>query len=269
MAPRRESRRELMLEVTDLRKVYGSGPDATEAVRGVTFTVEDGEFVCLVGPSGCGKTTLLKCMSGLMLPSGGEVRLAGTRVTQPPREMALVFQDYSRSLLPWMNVLTNVTFPLAHRGVGKKERTDVGLDALAAVGLTGFAHRHPWQLSGGMQQRVAIARAVAYRPQVMLLDEPFASVDAQTRADLEDLIRRVHHDYGVTILFVTHDVDEAVYLANRVVVLSPRPSVVEEILPVPLPDARDQVETKALPEFAQLRSHLFSLVKRRDGAPAA
>ena len=258
-----------MLDVTRLNKVYGSGGEATEAVREVTFTVEEGEFVCMLGPSGCGKTTLLKCISGLMPPTGGTVTLEGRPVTGPPREMALVFQDYSRSLMPWMTVLGNVTFPLAHRGVGKAERTRLGMDALEHVDLAEFTDRYPWQLSGGMQQRVAIARAVAYRPRIMLLDEPFASVDAQTRADLEDLIRRLHHEFGMTVLFVTHDVDEAVYLANRVVVLSPRPSVVDEVLPIGLPEPRDQVETKALPEFTQLRSHLFSLVKRRVGAPAA
>jgi NitT/TauT family transport system ATP-binding protein len=204
-----------------------------------------------------------------MQAGSGRVVLDGKLVTRPPREMALVFQDYSRSLMPWMTVLGNVAFPLAHRGVRKAERTAVATEALEAVDLGGVAHRYPWQLSGGMQQRVAIARAVAYQPQVMLLDEPFASVDAQTRADLEDLIRRIHHESGVTVLFVTHDVDEAVYLANRVIVLSPRPSTVEEIVHVPLPEPRDQVETKATVEFAQLRSHLFSLVKRRKAAAPA
>jgi NitT/TauT family transport system ATP-binding protein len=258
-----------VLEVTQLRRVYGRGESETEAIREITFTVDEGEFVCMVGPSGCGKTTLLKCISGLMPPSSGEVELDGRLVTGPPPEMALVFQDYSRSLMPWMSVLGNVTFPLANRRVPKAERNRAAREALDAVDLAGFEERYPWQLSGGMQQRVAIARAIAYRPQIMLLDEPFASVDAQTRADLEDLILRVHGELGLTVLFVTHDVDEAVYLSDRVVVLSPRPSVVDEILAIDLPKPRDQVATKALPEFTQLRTRLFSLVKRRAAPPAA
>jgi NitT/TauT family transport system ATP-binding protein len=258
-----------VLEVTQLRRVYGSGESQTEAIREITFTVNEGEFVCMVGPSGCGKTTLLKCISGLMPPSSGEVKLDGRLVTGPPPEMALVFQDYSRSLMPWMSVLGNVTFPLANRRMPKAERNRAAREALDAVDLAGFEERYPWQLSGGMQQRVAIARAIAYRPQIMLLDEPFASVDAQTRADLEDLILRVHGELGLTVLFVTHDVDEAVYLSDRVVVLSPRPSVVDEILAIDLPKPRDQVATKALPEFTQLRTRLFSLVKRRAEPPVA
>jgi NitT/TauT family transport system ATP-binding protein len=190
--------------------------------------------------------------------------------------MALVFQEYSRSLLPWLSVRGNVTLPLRHKRLDKAERTRLVEEAVNAVGLTAFIERYPWELSGGMQQRVAIARALAYQPEILLMDEPFASVDAQTRGDLEDLILQVREQFGVTVLFVTHDIDESVYLADRIVVLTPSPTEVREVLSVDLPHPRDQVDTKELPEFARLRAHVYRLIKRQhagDGsaepAPAA
>src|SRR5262249_30180405 len=189
-------------------KTYGSGEKAVHAVEDVSFTIAAGEFVCVVGPSGCGKTTLLKCVAGLLRPSAGEILLRGRLVTEPPDEMALVFQEYGRSLLPWTNVRSNVLLPLRHKELTRVERKALVEDALDAVGLRPFTAPSPWQLWGGMQQRVAIARALAYQPSILLMDEPFASVDAQTRADLEDLVLRVREQYGITILFVTHDIDE-------------------------------------------------------------
>ena len=253
-----------MLKITNLSKTYGSGATATQAIEDLSFEVEPGEFVCIVGPSGCGKTTLLKTMSGLLEPTSGSVELDGKRVTAPPEKMALVFQDYSRSLYPWMTVAANVEFPLRRKAMSKRERRDAVAQALESVGLEGFSGKYPWQLSGGMQQRVAIARGLAYRPEILLMDEPFASVDAQTRSDLEDLVLRLRHDYGITILFVTHDIDESVYLADRVVILSQRPTVVQEVLEVPLPRPRDQVTTKELPEFAHLRAHVYRAIKRPE-----
>ncbi len=249
-----------MLEVAGLAKTYGSGESATQAIADVSFSVREGELVCIVGPSGCGKTTLLRSMSGLLSPTAGTVRLLGEQVTAPPATMALVFQDYSRSLYPWMKVAKNVDFPLRRMGLSREERQSRVDEALVSVGLQGFADKHPWQLSGGMQQRVAIARALAYRPDVLLMDEPFASVDAQTRADLEDLVLRLRHEYGVTVVFVTHDIDESVYLADRVVILSSRPTRVREVLDVDLPRPRHQVQTKALPEFATLRSYVYEAI---------
>ena len=249
------------LDVRHLNKRYGSGEHTVTAIESLTFDVSRGEFVCIVGPSGCGKTSLLRCLSGLMPPTGGQAFLDGRLIDGPPEGMALVFQDYSRSLLPWMTVWGNVTFPLRSNGIGKAERAARADEALAAVGLAEFHKRHPWQLSGGMQQRVAIARALAYRPQVLLMDEPFASVDAQTRADLEDLVLRVHADFGITVLFVTHDIDESIYLADRVVVLGPRPTRVSEIISVALPRPRDQLATRELPEFGRLRSRVFRLIR--------
>jgi NitT/TauT family transport system ATP-binding protein len=251
-----------MLETRGIAKVYGSGPKATHALQDVSFTVEDGEFVCVVGPSGCGKTTLLKCIAGLMRPTGGEILLRGKRVLEPPDELALVFQDYSRSLMPWSTVRNNVLLPLRHKKLTAGQRRELVEESLASVGLTRFIDHYPWQLSGGMQQRVAIARALAYQPTVLLMDEPFASVDAQTRGDLEDLVLRVREQYGITILFVTHDIDESVYLADRVVVLTHSPTKVKEIVPVDLPQPRDQIATKELAEFVNLRGHVYRLIRR-------
>ena len=247
-----------MLEIRHLAKSYGD----THAIGDLSFTIGEREFVCVVGPSGCGKTTLLKCMSGLLAPSSGEVLLNDRPVTRPPEEMALVFQEYSRSLMPWMSVRNNVLLPLRHKKLDKAERSRLVEEAVDAVGLAGNLDSYPWQLSGGMQQRVAIARALAYQPEILLMDEPFASVDAQTRADLEDLILEVRERYDVTIVFVTHDIDESVYLSDRIVVLGPSPTSVKEILDVELPRPRDQVETKERPDFAHLRAHVYRLIKR-------
>jgi NitT/TauT family transport system ATP-binding protein len=258
----------LMLEIKSLGKTYGTSQKETRAIQDVSFSVEDREFVCVVGPSGCGKTTLLKCMAGLLRPTDGEVLLHGRRVTSPPEEMALVFQEYGRSLMPWTSVRNNVLLPLRHKKLARAERSRLVEEALAAVGLAAFADYYPWQLSGGMQQRVAIARALAYQPSILLMDEPFASVDAQTRGDLEDLVLRLRDEFGVTIVFVTHDIDESVYLSDRIVVLTHAPTVVKEILPVELPRPRDQLATKELPEFAHLRAHVYRLIKReQDPAP--
>ena len=249
------------LGVSGLQKVYEGSGRRVEAVRDLTFTVEAGELVCLVGPSGCGKTTLLKCMGGLLTPTAGEVHLAGRKVSGPPPGMAFVFQEYGRSLFPWMRVADNVELPLKQKNLSKTRRRELVADALESVDLAEAAGAYPWQLSGGMQQRVAIARALAYEPEVLLMDEPFAAVDAQTRADLEDLVRRLWRERGITILFVTHDIDEAVYLGERVIVLSASPTVVQEQLKVDLPDERDQLHTRVAPRFAELRTHVYEQIQ--------
>jgi NitT/TauT family transport system ATP-binding protein len=250
-----------VMDVRGLEVVYGHGAHRLQAIESISLSINRGELVCVVGPSGCGKTTLLKSISGLKAPTGGEIILAGQRVSGPPKGLAMVFQEYTRSLLPWYSVLRNVTFPLAAKKVSKQEQRDRAYHALEAVGLKGFEDRYPWQLSGGMQQRVAIARAVAYRPVILLMDEPFAAVDAQTRSDLEDLILTIQQVEGLTCLFVTHDIDEAVYLGNRVVVLSGRPTTVRESLSVNLPFPRHQVTTKATPEFVRLRTLVSQLIR--------
>ncbi|MFJ3982105.1 ABC transporter ATP-binding protein [Streptomyces fungicidicus] len=259
-----------MLDVRGLRKVYEGSGRRTEAVRDLTFTVEAGELVCLVGPSGCGKTTLLKCMSGLLAPTSGEVTLGGRKVDGPPPGMAFVFQEYGRSLFPWMRVGANVGLPLEQKGLTASRRRELVADALESVGLADAAGAYPWQLSGGMQQRVAIARALAYEPDVLLMDEPFAAVDAQTRADLEDLVRRLWQERSMTVLFVTHDIDEAVYLGERVIVLSTSPTVVQEQLKIDLPRERDQLTTRVTPRFAELRTHVYEQIQAaKRGAVAA
>jgi NitT/TauT family transport system ATP-binding protein len=259
---------ERLLEIRNVGKTYGTGAKATHAIADVSFAVDDREFVCVVGPSGCGKTTLLKCVGGLLRPSQGEVLLRGRRVTSPPEEMALVFQEYGRSLMPWASVRNNVLLPLRHKRLGRHERKALVEEALDAVGLTRFIDHYPWQLSGGMQQRVAIARALAYQPSILLMDEPFASVDAQTRGDLEDLVLRVREEFAVTILFVTHDIDESVYLSDRVVVLTHAPTEVKEMIDVDLPFPRDQIATKELPDFTHLRGHVYRLIKRELVEPS-
>ncbi|WP_159709008.1 ABC transporter ATP-binding protein [Arthrobacter sp. 18067] len=250
-----------------LSKTYGSGQNARQVLGDISFDVYDHETVCIVGPSGAGKTTLLRCLAGLMPSTSGSVYIGTEKVVGPPRRMAVVFQDYSRSLMPWMTVEANVELPLRGRpGLTAADRRHRAQTALASVGLENSAKLHPWQLSGGMQQRVAIARALAYEPDVLLMDEPFASVDAQTRSDLEDLTHTIKAKYGVTILLVTHDISESVYLADRVIVLSGTPTSVTEIVPIDLPSPRDQITTKSTPEFAELRGRILGLVRRHQPA---
>jgi NitT/TauT family transport system ATP-binding protein len=258
-----------VLEVTDLRHSYGRGDGAHLAIDGVGLKAAAGELVSVVGPSGCGKSTLLRCIAGLVRPEAGTIVLGGEPVTDVPAGLAVVFQDYSRSLYPWLTVRDNVALPLRQKSLDRAQRRDAANEALAAVGLEDSAHRHPWQLSGGMQQRVAIARALAYEPVLLLMDEPFGSVDAQTREDLEDLVLRVRRDTDIIIVFVTHDIDESVYVGDRVVVLTPAPGRVAADLPVGLPEPRDQIATKELPAFVHLRAEVGRLVRGQRGPGGA
>jgi len=251
-----------MLTVTELNKTYDTKGRRVEAIGEVSFSVADGEFVCVVGPSGCGKTTLLRCIAGLLAPTSGEVVVEGTKVTGPPDGLAVVFQEYGRSLFPWLRVADNVDLPLRAAGMAKEKRRELVEDALESVGLADARNAYPWQLSGGMQQRVAIARAIAYQPRVLLMDEPFAAVDAQTRADLEDLIRSVWQRLGVTLVFVTHDIDESVYLGQRVIMLSSSPTTVAEDLAIDLPAERDQLSTRSDPRFTELRGQVYAQIQK-------
>ena len=250
---------EPLLQVEDVTHRYGDA--ARDVVEEVSFSVAEGEVVTIVGPSGCGKSTMLRIVAGLLQPTSGSVVFEGERIERTPDGLAMVFQDYSRSLFPWLRVRQNVEAPLWGK-VSKQERTDRASQALADVGLAGHADEYAWELSGGMQQRVAIARALASHPELLLMDEPFASVDAQTRAELEDLVLDLHRRIGVTVLLVTHDIDEAIYLADRVIVLSHAPGRVVETVDVGLERPRDQLETKASPQFVAMRSELLRRLVR-------
>lgn len=245
------------LEVAQLRKSYGEGPNEVRVLDGLDFHASPGEFVCLVGPSGVGKTTLLRCLAGLEAPTSGVVSIAGVKLDEPSPDISVVFQDYGRSLLPWMTAIENVEFPLLSKGVPRRRRRDESLEALQRVGLAGVGDRYPWQMSGGMQQRVAIARALAYRAKIVLADEPFASVDAQTRLSLEDLLLTLRDSLGITVVLVTHDVDEAIYLGDRVVVLAGRPASVVDVIDVGFGKNRSQLTTRSEPEFGSLRARVL------------
>jgi NitT/TauT family transport system ATP-binding protein len=255
---------EPVLRVAGLEKRYSEG--GPSVIAGVTFDVSEGELLAIVGPSGGGKTTLLRLLCGLMRPTAGSVHLDGKLVSSPPRAAAIVFQDYSRSLFPWLNVTRNVMFPLRRDGVPRAEKHAQVERVLSEVGLEGVGKKYPWQLSGGMQQRVAIARALVSSPEILLLDEPFASVDALTRAELQDLVLRLHRheERGVTIVHVTHDIDEAVYLADRVLVLSGTPGRIVASVDVTLERPREQTETRSSPQFLALRNELHGLIASRD-----
>ena len=250
---------DVVLRVERLSKRYsGDGPPALEEV---TFDVRRGELLAVLGPSGCGKTTLLRILCGLTPPTGGSVLLDGRPVVGPPREVAVVFQDYVRSLFPWLTVGRNVMFPLRRLRASRAERVARAEAILEELGLEGAAAKYPWQLSGGMQQRVAIARALVSQPELLLLDEPFASVDALTRAELQDVLLRVHGDHRrVTIVHVTHDIDEAVYLADRVLVLGPAPGRVVAMVEVDLPRPRAQTATRSADRFLAIRNEIHGVI---------
>jgi NitT/TauT family transport system ATP-binding protein len=252
----------MQLRLDGIGKTYG----LTQAIGSVTLDVPAGSFTAIVGPSGCGKSTLLQIAAGLIPASAGTVTLDGTAVTAPPAGVVYLFQQYSRSLLPWRSVLGNVLFAIEHHGLPRAEARARAMHHIAGVGLETFARHYPWQLSGGMQQRVAIARALTAEPKILMLDEPFSSVDALTRLDLHALMLDLWARHRMTVLLVTHDVDEAVYLADRVAVLTHRPSHMAEVLETDLPRPRDALATRALPRFLELRHHILSQLLRRPDA---
>jgi NitT/TauT family transport system ATP-binding protein len=244
------------LSINDLEKRFTSHGRA--AFRDISFTVREGEFVALIGPSGCGKSTLLHIMAGLSEATAGSVKLNGERITGPRSEMMFVFQQYTKSIFPWKTVLENVLLAVKYQSDAPREALEKHcLEHLDLVGLGRYPHYYPYQLSGGMQQRVAIARALARRPKILLMDEPFSALDAMMRVELQDLLLKLWSDLGLTILFVTHDLDEALYLAQRVIMLSASPGTIAETVDVPLPYPRQQIETRSQPAYLKLREHLF------------
>jgi NitT/TauT family transport system ATP-binding protein len=243
-------------------KSYGTDNKRIQIIDGLSFEIQAGEFVSLVGPSGCGKTTLLMCLSGLLGVNEGEVSFEGRRVDETPVGLAVVFQDYSRALFPWKNNLENVLFGMRRiENITPAEKRDRARELLSAIGLTGFESHYPWQVSGGMQQRVAIARGIASQSRLLLLDEPLAAVDAQTRADMQDLLLDVAAKFKQTCVLVTHDVEEAVYMADRVLVLGPRPTKIVREVKVDLPRPRDQLSSREARSFLDARHEVLSLIR--------
>jgi ABC-type nitrate/sulfonate/bicarbonate transport system ATPase subunit len=230
----------------------------TLALERFSVDVQPGEFLCLVGPSGCGKTTFLYCLDGLLPLTEGRILLDGKPIAGPGRDRAMVFQ--SPSLLPWRTVLRNVTYGLELQGVPLRQALPAAREMIALVGLEGFEHYHPSELSGGMQQRVNLARALVMNAEVILLDEPFASLDAQTREFMQAELMRIWQQTRRTAIFITHQISEAIYLADRVVVLSARPGRVKSILPVAVPRPRE-LRVKRTPAFLELEDHIWSLIE--------
>ncbi len=250
-----------ILDVQGIRKSLGEGAARQVIIGDLSFAARPGEFLSVVGPSGCGKTTLLMCLAGLYGVDGGSVHFERQAVSAPPPGLSVVFQDYSRSLLPWKNNLDNVIFGMKRTTLADADKRKRAGELLAAVGLVGYEKHYPWQVSGGMQQRVAIARGLAAQSRLLLLDEPLAAVDAQTRAELQDLLLELAQRFNQTCLLVTHDVDEAVYMADRVIVLSRRPTRVVADLPVALPKPRDQLATRELRAYLDLRHEVITMIR--------
>jgi NitT/TauT family transport system ATP-binding protein len=247
-----------ILEVQALSKGYRqAGGETTLAIGDVSCSVEAGEFVSFVGPSGCGKTTLLMSIAGLLAPSGGRVVVNGKEVAGPPPNLVLLFQEYNKSLFAWRSVLGNVRFGLEARGARSADAAKKACSLIELVGLSGFENHYPWELSGGMQQRVAIARALAHEPEVLLMDEPFGSLDALTRLDLEDALLRLWAELKTTIVFITHDIEESIYLSDRIWVLSRRPSRIIDEIRVTLPRPRNQLSTRADAHFMEMRNAIY------------
>ena len=237
------------------------------AIDDVSFSVDRGDLLSIIGPSGCGKSTLLHILAGLSAPSAGRVLLKGEPVTGPRLDMVYVFQQYNKSIFPWKTVLENVLLGVKYRSPAPRaELVKLCQDQLDVVGLGAYAQYYPYQLSGGMQQRVAIARALVCRPDLLLMDEPFSALDAMTRAELQDLLLQLWREFHLTILFVTHDLDEALYLAQRVILLTCSPGTIADVLEVPLAYPRGQVKTRSEPVYLELRERLYRFMVEQGAA---
>jgi NitT/TauT family transport system ATP-binding protein len=255
------------IEIADVSLAYDTPTGLVQGVKEARFSIEQSEFLCLVGPSGCGKSTLLNIIAGFLTPTGGQIRIGGQPVTGHGMDRGVVFQDFAQ-LFPWRTALGNVTFGLEMKGVPKQEREEIAREQLRLVKLEKFANSYPHHLSGGMQQRVAIARALAYNPAVLLMDEPFAALDALTRDEMQRLLAEVWRETHKTVIYVTHNVAEAVYLADRVVVMSPHPGTVKAEIKIPLPRPRDPLSTAFLEWQKILLGHLGQDTKAAETRPA-
>jgi NitT/TauT family transport system ATP-binding protein len=249
--------REVILTVSQLNKVFENGDKRTLALKDINLNTHRREFLCVVGPSGCGKSTLVRILAGLEQHSSGQVLLQGTPVSGPGRDRGMVFQGYT--LFPWLTVKKNVMFGLEVNGLGRLECEREAMQWLQLIGLEKFADAYPQQLSGGMKQRVAIVRALANQPRILLMDEPFGALDAQTRCRMQAHLLEIWRKIDITIIFITHDLDEAIYLADRILVLSAHPGEVQELIEVPVPRPRSVLQFVS-PEFLATKARLEELI---------
>ncbi|WP_029556125.1 ABC transporter ATP-binding protein [Xanthobacter sp. 91] len=250
-----------LIEVSDFNLAYDTIDGAVIAVRDADLVVNPGEFVSIIGPSGCGKSTFLNAVAGFLKPSSGTVTVDGEPVKGPSADRGMVFQQYS--LFPWKTVRENVEFGLKMRGMGKSERAVAARTLLGLAGLSAFEDHYPDRLSGGMKQRVGIVRALATGPKVLLLDEPFGALDAQTRVIMQQILTNLWQRLGISVLFVTHDIDEAIFLSDRIYVMTARPGTIKAEVTVPLPRPRDAA-LQLSPEFVQLRADLGALIREES-----
>jgi NitT/TauT family transport system ATP-binding protein len=246
--------------VDSLFKRYGTDHASVDALQNISLTIEDGQFVSLLGPSGCGKSTLLKIIAGLIPATAGQVIIDGRPVSRPGPERAVVFQDYA--LFPWMTVRDNVEFGLEARGLKGPERRKISEELLGVVGLRDFAAKYPHHLSGGMRQRVSIARALAVNPSILLMDEPFGALDAQTRQSLQDELLRLWREYRKSVVFVTHSIEEAIYLSDRVVVMTARPGRIKAVVSIDDPRPRDLASTAMNERLREVRAIIGEEISR-------
>ncbi len=250
------------IEIDKLHIHLGQGNDRFEALQDVAFNIEPGEFVCILGPSGCGKSTLLGALAGHLQPSHGRIKVDGKSVSTPHPDRGLVFQQHT--LFPWKRVLENVAFGLKMKGIPREQRLEEARKLLDLVGLSGFENHYPSQLSGGMQQRVEIARVLINHPHVLLMDEPFGALDAQTRSMMQELLLDVWARIRTTVVFITHDIDEALFLADRILVMSPRPGRIIDELKLDFARPR-RTELVTSPHFMQLKRHCLDLLRHQHG----
>lgn len=251
----------LNLDIKNLSISFERDKVKTPVIGDLSFKVSPGEIVAICGPSGIGKSTLVRVIAGLLAPDSGEVFIDGTPTKGPIKNLGFVTQDYSRSLFPWLTVAKNVALPFKGSEISKSERMSRALESLSEVGLSDASNLYPWQLSGGMQQRVALARALVVKPRLLILDEPFASLDVYVRLELEDLVSDLVQSHGTTTLLVTHDIDEAIYMGDRAIVLTGKPANITLDLAVNLPHPRTQLETRSTSAFLELRNQLHASIR--------